>query len=38
MRDSKDGKKLQIEFFSVLIGSYLREFAKSPKNPCLQEY
>lgn len=34
----KGGKKLPIEFFSVLMGSYLKSFAKSPKNPCLFEY
>ena len=34
----QNGKKLQLEFFSVLMGSYLKSFAKTSKNPCLQEY
>lgn len=38
MPKKQQDQKLQIEFFSVLIGSYLKQFAKSPKNPCLEEY
>lgn len=36
--EKKGGKKLQVEFYSVLMGSYLKSFAKSPKNPNLVEY
>ncbi len=37
-KELEKSQKLQIEFYSVLIGSYLKEFGKSPKNPCLEEY
>lgn len=37
-KEMEKSQKLQIEFYSVLIGNYLKEFGKSPKNPCLEEY
>jgi len=30
--------QLNVEFYSVTMGAYLKTFAKSPKNPCLEEY
>jgi len=38
IKKQPNDKKLQVEFYSVLMGSYLKSFAKSPKNPNLVEY
>jgi tetratricopeptide (TPR) repeat protein len=36
--DGPSKGQLSFDSFSVTMGAYLKTFAKSPKNPCLEEF
>ena len=37
-KPKSEGSNMNIDFYSVLIGAFLKSFATAPRNPCLKEY